>query len=221
MSKIFQQGSYSTLYGGLYEGTITAEEALKHGRAGIGTLDGADGEVIIWDGVIYHGNSKNQVREVKAGETLPYVAVIEATTDITFDSNDLSFKNLLNNFLEKIPSKNTAYSLVISGEFHHVEITSKPEKNGERAYLDILAEQPHFTKENLSGTIVGIWAPEMFESLYGNGFHLHFISDDRAFGAHLVDFEATKVTVKIGQIDKMEQQFPITSETFQKMTFEK
>ena len=53
---------------GFTKGTITAGEALKYGQIGIGTLDGADGEVIILDGTAYHGNSENQVRIVKPDE---------------------------------------------------------------------------------------------------------------------------------------------------------
>lgn len=59
-SKIFQHNTYTTLYGGFYEGTITAGEVLKHGLNGIGTLDGADGEVIILNGHVYHGSNENQ-----------------------------------------------------------------------------------------------------------------------------------------------------------------
>ena len=40
-------------------------------------------------------------------------------------------------------------------------------------------DQPYFTKENISGTMVGVWAPKHLTDLFGLGFHLHFVSDDK------------------------------------------
>lgn len=210
MSTIYQQGSYSTLYGGFYEGTIKMTDALKHGNVGIGTLDGADGEVIILDGVAYHGNSENQVRVVEGNESLPYVAVIEHRSDLSFRASNLD------EIVAKLPSKNIAYSIAISGTFKSVEISSKPADNHE-PYLDILAKQPHFTKENVKGTIVGIWSPEHLSGLYGNGFHLHFLSEDKTFGAHLVGADFENLNVEIGKITRSTQDFPADNEKFLKM----
>lgn len=218
-SKIFQHGSYSTLYGGFYDGTIRLDEALKHGDCGIGTLDGADGEVIVLDGVAYHGNSENKVRVIAANETLPYIALIKHVANHQFDSKTLSSTHLTE-LSEAFPTKNSAYSIKITGFFSSVEISSKQAHNTE-PYLDILAKQPHFTRENVTGTIVGIWSPAHLSGLYGNGFHLHFLSTDKSFGAHLVRFTAENVKVEFGEIGKIEQEFPVENSHFQTLNLEK
>ncbi|NHI77221.1 acetolactate decarboxylase [Lactococcus petauri] len=218
MSAIFQHGSFNTLYGGFYEGTITAGEALKYGQIGIGTLDGADGEVIILDGTAYHGNSENQVRIVKPDETLPYVAVIYHQPFATYKVNGLTMQTL-HDLTEKFPTRNTAYSLKMTGHFESVEISSKPAKNTKN-YLEILAEQPHFTEKNISGTIVGIWSPKFLEDLYGDGAHLHFLSDDKTFGGHLTEFLSGQITIEVGQVGEMKQEFPQENENFKAMRFE-
>ena len=61
-SRIFQHNTFTTLSSGFYKGTITLKEALEHGSVGIGTLDTANGEVTIINGIAYHGDSENHVR---------------------------------------------------------------------------------------------------------------------------------------------------------------
>lgn len=217
-SKIFQHNSYTTLYGGFYEGTITAREVLTHGAYGIGTLDGADGEVIILNGHVYQGDSKNQVRLVSADETMPYAATVEHHASVHLEHQTLSQETLLSVLTEKILSPNVPHTVLISGQFSKIEISSKPPKNT-APYLEILAHQPHFTKTQIKGVIVGIWSPKHLESLYGNGFHLHFLSTDKTFGAHLVDFSAENVTVEFGEVGTMTQEFSENNTTFNTMKF--
>ncbi|WP_374286387.1 acetolactate decarboxylase [Lactococcus sp.] len=217
-SKIFQHNSHTTLHGGFYEGTISAKEVLKHGLNGIGTLDGADGEVIILNGHVYHGSSENHVRLVSYDETMPYVAVVDHQVSVSFDSLDVTLSTLKAALLSRIENANVPYTVVISGQFKSVEISSKPAHNT-APYAEIMATQPHFTNEDVSGTIVGVWSPKHLESLYGDGFHLHFISDDRTFGAHLVDFEAKNVSVEFGMVGQMEQEFALESNQFNNINF--
>ncbi|GBG97086.1 acetolactate decarboxylase [Lactococcus termiticola] len=218
MSKIFQEGSYRTLNGGFYEGTISLEEALTHGTVGIGTLDGANGEVIILDGIAYHGDAQNQVRFVDGKEKLPYVAVLEHQADKSFELKDLANDQALAEILGQLPSQSTAFSIALTGNFEKIEISSKPANNTE-AYPEIMAKQPHFTRENIKGSIVGIWSPNHLSGLYGDGFHLHFISEDKDFGAHLVAFDVVEAQAEVGQITDMTQHFPTDNENFQKFNF--
>ena len=86
--------------------------------------------------------------------------------------------------------------------------------------MEILAEQPHFTEKNISGTIVGIWSPKFLEDLYGDGAHLHFLSDDKTFGGHLTEFLSGQITIEVGQVGEMKQEFPQENENFKAMRFE-
>lgn len=213
-SKIFQHNTFTTLSGGFYEGTISLAEALKHGAAGIGTLDTANGEVTIWDGIAYHGDAQNHVRQVEADETLPYVALVDHQALKTFtDSSSQPSEEFLSNVVAQFPTENTAYTIVIKGHFKSMTISSKP-ANNTRPYAEILADQPYFTRENVAGTLVGIWAPEHLSDLFGAGFHLHFISDDKQFSAHTQNFITEDVTVEFGQIAQIEQEFPTGNTSF-------
>lgn len=150
---------------------------------------------------------------------MPYAAVVEHHVSVATDLTDLTSETIESLLTERITNANVPYSVLISGTFKSIEISSKPPRNT-APYLDILAKQPHFTKENISGTIVGIWSPKHLESLYGNGFHLHFISDDRTFGAHLVHFVGDKLHVEFGQVGQIEQEFAEDNASFNKLSFD-
>ena len=47
ITQLFQYNTLGALMAGLYEGTMTIGELLKHGDLGIGTLDSIDGELIV------------------------------------------------------------------------------------------------------------------------------------------------------------------------------
>jgi acetolactate decarboxylase len=49
----------------------------------------------------------------------------------------------------------------------------------------------------VKGTLVGFWYPEYFGVLNVLGLHLHFISDAKDFGGHLLDLRSSKLTAGI------------------------
>lgn len=53
-SKVFQHGTLGMLVPGLFDGTMTISELLKHGDWGIGTASGLDGEMIVLDLSLIH-----------------------------------------------------------------------------------------------------------------------------------------------------------------------
>ncbi|MCA2388913.1 MULTISPECIES: acetolactate decarboxylase [Lactococcus] len=219
-SRIFQHNTFTTLSSGFYKGTITLKEALKHGSVGIGTLDTANGEVTIINGIAYHGDSENHVRLVEEDETMPYVAMVEHQPIVKFTDNSVSnSEDFLSALIKRFPTGNTAYTIVMTGQFKEVTISSKP-ANNTRPYDEIMADQPYFTKENISGTMVGVWAPKHLTDLFGSGFHLHFVSDDKTFTAHVQNFITENLEIEIGKITKIDQEFPEDDENFDQHLFQ-
>lgn len=76
-------------------------------------------------------------------------------------------------------------------------------------FVEVSHHQPEYSEDDVTGTIVGIWTPEMFHGVGVAGYHLHFISDDFSFGGHILDFEMDEGEVEIGAIDQLEQAFPV------------
>ena len=84
-----------------------------------------------------------------------------------------------------------------------------PKSTTERKFAEVAVNQPEYRKENVTGTIVGIWTPEIFHGVSLAGYHLHFVSDDLTFGGHVMDFVIKEGVVELGAVDQLDQRFPV------------
>ena len=123
----------------------------------------------------------------------------------TFEISDDVVKE---DILEKI-SHNLFAAVKINGKFKHmhVRVAPKQEKPYPR-FVEIARNQPEFEADNISGTIVGFFTPRLFHGAAAAGFHLHFISDDRKFGGHVLDFKLSDGTVDLMELAEFRQHFP-------------
>lgn len=62
--------------------------------------------------------------------------------------------------------------------------------------IDSARRQPEETQEDVNGTVIGFFTPELFHGIGSGGFHIHFANDDRNFGGHILDFEVDDVKLK-------------------------
>ena len=178
--KLFQYNTLGALMSGLYGGTMTIRELLQYGDLGIGTLDSIDGELIVLDGKAYQAKGSGEVPEV-----------------VEVDPS------------ETVPGENLFRSIKIHGDFSHMRVRMIPKSTSDRKFAEVAVNQPEYSKENVTGTIVGIWTPEIFHGVSLAGYHLHFVSDDLSFGGHVMDFVIKEGIVELGAIDQLDQRFPV------------
>ncbi|MCR8967773.1 acetolactate decarboxylase [Streptococcus zalophi] len=221
---LFQHNTLASLMAGLYEGTMPLKELLAHGNFGVGTVDSIDGELIVLDGKAYQATGTNnevKVNLVKDHVLVPYAAVVNHTkTKSWTEDTTIDSENLKKTIEAKLDSQNLFFSVKVKGVFSKMHVRMIPKsKTGER-FAEIAKHQPEFTEENISGTLVGIWTPELFHGVSVAGFHLHFLSDDVSFGGHVMDFVMEKGAIEIGIINQLEQHFPVTNQTFLEKTFD-
>ncbi|MBJ8325296.1 acetolactate decarboxylase [Streptococcus pacificus] len=221
---LFQHNTLASLMAGIYEGTMSVEELLKHGNFGVGTVDSVDGELIVLDGKVYQATGTNdefKVKEVPSHVLVPYAAVVHHTTTKSWkEDNPIDSENLKKTIEEKLDSHNLFYSVKIKGTFSKMHVRMIPKsKTGER-FAEVAKNQPEFTQENISGTLIGIWTPELFHGVSVAGFHLHFLADDLHFGGHVMDFVMQDGNIEIGRIDQLEQNFPVDNKTFLEKSFD-
>lgn len=91
----------------------------------------------------------------------------------------------------------------------------------QRPYPTLLAvaqHQPEFSAIDITGTILGYYAPAIFGTITAAGWHLHFISDNRQFAGHLLDFAAPQLTGSLEVFDSLEQHLPIENHAFREST---
>lgn len=213
VNKLFQYNTLGALMAGLYGGSLTIKDLLKQGDLGIGTLDSIDGELIVLDGKAYQAKSSGdqpEVVEVSPDVKVPYAAVIFHQAEVIFKQRfEMTDKELQKRIESYYDGENLFRSIKIRGQFAKMHVRMIPKSTSDQKFAEVATHQPEYTIENIAGTIVGFWTPEIFHGVSVAGYHLHFISDDHTFGGHVLDYVITEGVVEVGAVDQLDQRFPI------------
>ncbi len=214
-SKVFQHGTLGMLVPGLFDGTMTIEDLLKHGDWGIGTASGLDGEMIVLDHTPYWAQSNGEIRVLKAEEKVPFATVHFEQIKDSFEATNLTKTELENRILADYPYKNVFFAVKIVGEFSTVK-TRVVEKQTRpyKTLLEVANEQAVFEENSVSGTVIGYFAPKVFQGLAAPGFHLHFLADDKSIGGHVLGFDVKNATVYLQPFTTVEQHLPLDNQEF-------
>lgn len=212
-NSLFQYNTLGALMAGLYGGSLTVGELLKYGDMGIGTIDSIDGELIVLDGHAYQAKSSEgnlTVAELPDHIQVPYAAVIFHEPEVLFRQRfEMTHEELHHRIQTYFDGENLFRSIKIKGDFARMHVRMIPKSTSDKKFAEVANHQPEHTAEHVSGTIVGIWTPEIFHGVSVAGFHLHFISDDFTFGGHVMDYIIEKGQVEIGAVDQLDQRFPV------------
>jgi len=214
---------WTALVNEIFDGTLTAGELKTKGDIALGTYNALNGELVMVDGVLYQVLEDGTVRETPDDEQIPYTNATYFDPDITFELEGPADYEILREAIEgHIPSENYFYGIRITGEFNYMKCGGVPRQ--EKPYtegLDVLMPiRPVFERENVKGTIVGFLCPEFIGNINVAGFHLHFVSDDRQFGGHVMEFDAASLTVGLDKTSRYQFVLPDT-EDFSTADFEK
>ncbi|MDU1838373.1 MAG: acetolactate decarboxylase [Staphylococcus epidermidis] len=183
---LYQHGTLGTLMAGLLEGTASINDLLEHGDLGIATLTGSDGEVIFVDGKAYHANEHKEFIELTGDEMTPYATVTKFKADSSFKTSNKNQEEVFDEVKKQMTSENMFSAVKISGTFKKMHVRMMPGQEPPYTRLiDSARRQPEETRENIKGSIVGFFTPELFHGIGSAGFHIHFANDDRDFGGHI------------------------------------
>jgi acetolactate decarboxylase len=196
---LFQASTIDALLQAAYDGTITFGELERHGDFGIACGDRLDGEVVGLDGDWYRIRTDGEVYPINDTMTTPFASVTFFDADQTVLVDEpMNLTDLETCLDSHLPSKNLFYAIRVDGTFTAVRARSVPVQ--EKPYprlVDVTANQTIFLFENVTGTAVGFWTPALAGGINVPGYHLHFISDDRTGGGHVLDLTLGTGTVHI------------------------
>ena len=77
---------------------------------------------------------------------------------------------------------------------------------------EAVASQAEFRLKDITGTIVGFWSPPYSKAISVAGWHLHFLSDDRERGGHVLGCSAALLDVQVHDLDDLHLAVPETQE---------
>ncbi len=189
---LFQASTIGALLEGAYDGDLTFAELGEHGDLGLGTLNGLDGEMIALDGRFYRADVVGEVGAVGDEALTPFAVVtrFEPTADAEV-TGPLDHETLLGKLDELIPASAASCAIRIDGRFELVRARSVPRQSPPyRPLTEVVTKQRVFELADVSGTMLGFRFPTYVEGIEVSGYHLHFISDDRSRGGHVLGSRA-------------------------------
>ena len=208
---VYLSSPINALVEGLYVENTTIGDIRQRGDFGLGTFDYLDGEMVILDGRVYQIRSDGKVYSVADDQHSPFACVTFFTPDTFDDIGDDSASLDLENILDElIPSRNMLYAIRIDGKFEHVKCRAAPKSENYMPLVEATRDQPVFEFHNISGSLAGFYTPSFMGSLNAPGYHVHFLTEDRLRGGHVMQCSLKKVRIGIQHIPRLDVGLPVT-----------
>jgi acetolactate decarboxylase len=97
----------------------------------------------------------------------------------------------------------------IDGRFESVHLRSVPKQEPPYPSLaEAISHQQVAELRDVAGTMVGFRFPDPLDGIELTGFHLHFVTDDRALGGHVLSYVALEGTVRIDEAGDLHVELP-------------
>lgn len=196
---------------GLYEQKIRFDDLLQHGNFGLGTFDQLDGEMVLLDGQVFQIDSGGTVHRIGHDALTPF-ACVTFFRPVTEDriAESLDWEAFQQRLVSLMPSPNIFYAFRVEGMFELVRARSVPRTENYRPLVDAAGAQSTFEFRNVRGTLAGFYTPAFMSSLSVPGIHLHFLSEDRTRGGHLLECRPADVRVGVQFLSRLELSLPMT-----------
>jgi acetolactate decarboxylase len=207
---LFQASTIGALLDGAFEGDLSFAELAAHGDLGLGTLNRLDGEMIALDGEFFRADVDGHVNSIAGGEKTPFAVVtrFEPTIDERLGAG-LSHEELLERLDALCPTAASSCAIRLDGPFELVRARSVPAQSPPyRPLTEVVADQHVFELEDVAGTMLGFRFPAYVEGIEVAGYHLHFISDDRSRGGHVLDSRCGSLRVRLDPADDLHIELP-------------
>ena len=196
---VYQVGTIGSLLAGVYEGDVSIDDLSNIGNFGLGTFDGANGEMLAFDNNFYRVDAHGNAHRVKNMNT-PFAVVTNFTATNLYELEEFENINALYRFIKtKFNSDNIIYALSIEGDFSSVYLRSEYQQpEGHKPLLQTISQvQQEYKLKNTKGTLVGFWFPKYMNNINVTGFHFHFLNDKASQGGHMIDMKLTNGVLKI------------------------
>jgi acetolactate decarboxylase len=209
---LFQVSTSGALVEGISQGVITVGELKRHGDLGLGTFADLDGEMVAVDAHFWRVPGAGPVCEAADSDLAPFAVVTSFRPERSLElAGVASFDDLLRQLDRSRNSNNLFFAVRIDGRFNHLRTRAVCKKVGVKL-VDAAANQTEFEFRGIAGTIVGFWTPEYARTVNIAGWHLHFLSEDRAGGGHVLDIEGIVLRAKVQHLDDFRMAIPESPE---------
>ena len=195
---LYQVSTASALVEGIYQGAVRVGTLREHGDIGLGTFEDLDGEMVIVDGRFFQVRCDGSVREVGDDVLSPFAVITRFASQHTVMLDQCPDLGHLTQRFDKLRhSDNVFFALRVDGRFQHVHARAMCRTEEGVPLVRAAAVQPEFEFHDISGTLVGFWSPAYARTFSVPGYHLHFVSDDRTCGGHVLQCRGTNLRLQV------------------------
>ena len=192
-NEVFQYSIMSALMDGVASHGVPIAHVLAHGDHGLGTFRHMEGEMIVVDGAVYQMKADGSVSHIAspADVVTPFATVTRFQATARARAA-VAGKHELAALLDRlVPAGGNHFVAVrIDGVFSRVDVRTAGGQLAPRERLPaVVARQTTHTFRGVRGTVVGFRCPDYIMGVNVAGDHVHFISDDRDRGGHILSFE--------------------------------
>jgi acetolactate decarboxylase len=136
--------------------------------------------------------------------------VVPFAAEVDFDlEGSIDHDRLLAEIDRRIPADAASCAVRIDGRFELIRARSVPRQDPPyRPLTEVVGEQHVFHLAGVDGTMLGFRFPEYAEGIEVSGWHLHFISEDRSRGGHVLDSRAETARVRLDPSGELHVELP-------------
>lgn len=207
---VTQVSTYPSLLEGRYDGQLAVSNLVVFGDHGLGTFDGLDGEMVVRDGVVYRITPDQVASVVSPDTTTPFAQVTWFTPDEVYNVMAMDQNQFLKTMNWKHPDDGRIRAIRITGHFKELHLRSVPRQSKPYLSLDkvVLEHEAQYTLTNVTGTLIGFYAPAAAGTILPRGFHLHFLSTDATTGGHVYDFTLSAARIELSTAPELRVLLP-------------
>jgi acetolactate decarboxylase len=208
--EIFQSSTINALLKEVYDGDMTYGQLRKHGDFGLGTFNALDGEMIAFDGMFYQIRSDGVAYPVDDAQKTPFAIVQFFQPDFheALD-REMDYEQLKSFFHSVLPTRNFFYAIRIDGFFKYIETRSVPRQiEPYPPLVEVVKAQPVFEFFDVQGTLAGFRFPDYALGVNVPGYHLHFITEERKAGGHVLDCRIQNGKIAVEHTSNFHMELP-------------
>ncbi|MCC8433450.1 acetolactate decarboxylase [Brevibacillus sp. M2.1A] len=211
---LFQYSTINALMLGQFEGDLTLKDLKLRGDMGLGTINDLDGEMIQMGTKFYQIDSTGKLSELPESVKTPFAVTTHfEPKEKTTLTNVQDYNQLTKMLEEKFENKNVFYAVKLTGTFKMVKARTVPKQTRPYPQLtEVTKKQSEFEFKNVKGTLIGFYTPNYAAALNVPGFHLHFITEDKTGGGHVLNLQFDNANLEISPIHEFDVQLPHTDD---------
>lgn len=197
------------LLAGAYESGIRVGEVRRLGDFGIGCCDHLAGEVLVLDGEVFECTVGAEPDRMRDDQELPFVDVCRFPDVVGAEIGGLDLAAFSRRIEEALASRNLFHAVRVDGLFRAVRVRVTPrQRHPFRPLAEVTAQQVETVLEGVRGTLVGFWAPAIYQGITVAGLHTHFLSDDRTVGGHVLDLVVDRAELRLAAFARFDLRLP-------------